>query len=450
MGWDKDDSVRTRLAIRIHAILEHYFPERRLFLKSDTDTRFIRLKSGTQLIAFAGSAAIVAWAIVATAILLMDSIGSGNFREQAKRDQRTYEARLNVLSAQRDTRAEEALAAQERFNAALDQISIMQSELLASETRRRELETGVDVIQNTLRQTMKDREAARDRLLALESQTQAASALAAANPSGLDPSNFLADALAETARERDQVIAEAQDALIRADEMALQIALMEEQNDQIFRQLEEAMSVSVTPLDKMFRAAGLPTERIIEQVRRGYSGQGGPLTPLSFSTRGEDASADTMRANRILSQLDQLNLYRIAAQKAPFATPVKSAFRFTSDYGYRRDPKTGGRRMHSGVDFASGLGTPIYATADGVVVQAGWASAYGRLIKIKHEFGIETRYAHLSKVRVKVGQRVSRGERIGDMGASGRVTGVHLHYEVRVGDKAVNPMTYIKAANDVF
>lgn len=450
MGWDKDDSVRTRLAIRIHAILEHYFPERRLFLKSDTDTRFIRLKSGTQLIAFAGSAAIVAWAIVATAILLMDSIGSGNFREQAKRDQRTYEARLNVLSAQRDTRAEEALAAQARFNAALDQISIMQSELLASETRRRELETGVDVIQNTLRQTMKDREAARDQLLALESQTQAASALAAANPSGLDPSNFLADALAETARERDQVIAEAQDALIRADEMALQIALMEEQNDQIFRQLEEAMSVSVTPLDKMFRAAGLPTERIIEQVRRGYSGQGGPLTPLSFSTRGEDASADTMRANRILSQLDQLNLYRIAAQKAPFATPVKSAFRFTSDYGYRRDPKTGGRRMHGGVDFAAGLGTPIYATADGVVVHAGWSSGYGRLVKIQHEFGIETRYAHQSKVRVKVGQRVSRGERIGDMGASGRVTGVHLHYEVRVGDKAVNPMTYIKAANDVF
>ncbi len=159
--------MRTRLAIRIHAILEHYFPERRLFLKSDTDTRFIRLKSGTQVLAFAGSAAIIAWAIVATAILLMDSIGSGNFREQAKRDQRTYEARLNVLSGQRDARAEEALAAQERFNAALDQISVMQSELLSSETRRRELETGIEVIQSTLRQTMQDREAARAQVAAL-------------------------------------------------------------------------------------------------------------------------------------------------------------------------------------------------------------------------------------------------------------------------------------------
>ncbi|MEC7669814.1 MAG: M23 family metallopeptidase, partial [Pseudomonadota bacterium] len=95
-------------------------------------------------------------------------------------------------------------------------------------------------------------------------------------------------------------------------------------------------------------------------------------------------------------------------------------------------------------------GTPIYSTADGVVVHAGWQSGYGRLVKIQHEFGIETRYAHLSKIRVNVGQRVSRGERIGDMGNTGRSTGTHLHYEVRVGGEAVNPMTFIKAANNVF
>jgi murein DD-endopeptidase MepM/ murein hydrolase activator NlpD len=232
--------------------------------------------------------------------------------------------------------------------------------------------------------------------------------------------------------------------------MEQRIALMQDQNDAIFRQLEEAMTVSVAPLDKMFRDAGMPTDRILETVRRGYSGQGGPMTPLSFTTRGEETSPDTLRANRLLNQMDRLNLYRIAAEKAPFATPVKSSFRFTSSFGYRRDPKTGGRRMHSGVDFAAGMGTPLYSTADGVVIHAGWQSGYGRLVKIQHEFGIETRYAHMSRIRVKVGQRVSRGQRIGDMGASGRVTGVHLHYEVRVGGKAVNPMIYIKAANDVF
>ena len=440
--------LRTRLAIKIHALLETYFPERRVFLKSDSDTRFIRLRPATQLIAFAGSSFVVAWAIVATAILLMDSIGAGNFREQAKRDQRTYQARLNDLAGQRDSRAEEALAAQERFNAALEQISVMQSELLASETRRRELETGIEVIQTTLRDTMQEREDARTQLATLEEQGEGGTALAAAT--GGAPMDFVAEALAKTAAERDRVVEDAQTALLAADEMATQIALMQEQNDQIFRQLEEAMTVSVAPLDKMFRAAGMPTDRIIEEVRRGYSGQGGPLTPLSFSTRGQEPSPDTLRANRILNQMARLTLYRIAAQKAPFATPVKDAFRFTSSFGFRRDPKTGGRRMHKGVDFAASLGTPLYATADGVVTHAGWQSGYGRLVKIQHEFGIETRYAHLSKLRVKVGQKVSRGDRIGDMGASGRVTGVHLHYEVRVGGKAVNPMIYIKAANDVF
>ncbi len=443
--------MRTRLEQKINAKLERMFPERRVFLKSDTDTRFIRVRPMMQLVAFTGSAMLVAWAIVATAIILMDSIGSGNFREQAKRDQRNYQARLNEISSQRDSRAVEALAAQNRFNAALAQISVMQSELLNSETHRHELETGIEVIQLTLRGTMKDREIARGQVAELQSQVDSGEeGKSFAFAGGGAPMDFVAEALAKTAAERDQVVRDAQDALLQAEDMAQQIATMKDQNNQIFRQLEEAMTVSVAPLAKMFRAAGMPTERIIEQVRRCYSGQGGPLTPLSFSTRGGEASADALRANKLLNQMDRLNLYRIAAQKAPFANPVKAAFRFTSKFGPRRDPKTGGRRMHKGVDFAAANGTPLYATADGVVTHAGWSSGYGRLVKIQHEFGIETRYAHMSKLRAKVGQRVSRGDRIGDMGASGRVTGVHLHYEVRVGSKAVNPMIYIKAANDVF
>ncbi|WP_196780455.1 M23 family metallopeptidase [Roseovarius gahaiensis] len=439
--------MRTILAIRAHALLERYFPERRVFLKSDTDTRFIRLRPMSQIIGFVGASAIMAWAIIATSILLMDSIGSGNFREQAKRDQRTYEARLNALASERDSRAAEARAAQERFNSALEQISAMQSELLASETRRREMETGIEVIQTTLRRTMKERESARDEAqklaLALDSQgmTTGDNAATTSDDSTLD---FLAAALADTATERDQITENAQNALLQADEMAAQIRYLEDRNEQIFSQLEEAMTISVEPLDKMFRAAGLNTDSLLDEVRRGYSGQGGPLMPLSFSTRGEEPSADALRANRILNQMDRLNLYRIAAQKAPFAVPLKGSFRYTSGYGMRWG------RMHKGTDFAAPHGTPIYATADGVVIHAGWQSGYGRMVKIQHEFGIETRYAHNSKLFVKKGERVSRGQKIAAMGNTGRSTGTHLHYEVRVGGKAVNPMTYIKAAKDVF
>lgn len=442
--------MRTRLAIKIHAVMERYFPERRLFLKSETDTRFIRLRPSTQLFAYMGASVVVAWAIVATAILLMDSIGSGNFREQAKRDQRTYQERLNAMSAERDIRAEEALAAQQRFNAALTQISNMQSELLASETRRHELETGIDVIQTTLRGTMKDRQSIAQALTILQEQTKEGSAEQVAAATAPASMNFMADALAQTALERDEIRANAQSALNQTASLEHEIKLMREQNDQIFRQIEEAMTISVEPLNKMFKSAGMPTDQIIEQVRRGYSGQGGPLTPLSFSTRGEEPSADELRANRLLDQMDQLNMYRIAAEQAPFASPVHSAVRYTSGYGYRRDPKTGGRRMHNGSDFAGSYGTDIYSTADGVVTHAGWLSGFGKLVKIQHAFGIETRYAHLSNIRVREGQRVSRGDHIGDMGSTGRSTGTHLHYEVRVHGNPVNPMIYIKAARNVF
>lgn len=445
--------MRTRLAIRIHAILERWFPEKRLFLRSNTETRFIRLRPHTQILAFGGSALIVAWAIVATAIVLMDSIGAGNFREQAKRDQRMYEERLNVLSHERDVRATEAVAAQERFNSALQQISVMQSQLLASENSRRELETGVEVIQSTLRRTMKERDSARDQVAALKDEAavqQTGGALANAGPAVEGTVDMLTAALADTAIERDQIELNANEAFEHAHEMQAKIKLMEDQNDQIFRQLEDAMTISVKPLDKMFRTAGMNPDSLLDQVRRNYAGQGGPLNPITVSTKGAVPSSDTERANRLLDQMDKLNLYRIAAEAAPFAIPVKSSFRYSSGFGYRRDPKTGGRRMHKGSDFAAPVGTPIYSTAEGVVTHAGWSSGYGRLIKIQHKFGIETRYAHLSKIRVKVGQRVSRGDRIGDMGSSGRSTGSHLHYEVRIGGKAVNPMTYIKAAKNVF
>nr|WP_221235607.1 M23 family metallopeptidase [Sagittula marina] len=432
------------MAIKTHAILERFFPERRLFLRSDTDTRFIRLKSGTQAVAFTGAVLVVSWTTIATAILLMDSIGAGNFREQAKREQITYQQRLNALSGERDSRAAEALAAQNRFNAALKQISSMQTELLNSETRRRELETGIDVIQATLRETMKDRENFSDQLTNLQDQIEGGDVEVAGGAQDDSTMDILSDALARTAAERDQVVADAQASLIRAAEMQAEIEQMQDKNDTIFRQLEDAMTVSVKPLDKMFEKAGMDPDTILNQVRKGYSGQGGPMAPLSFSTRGDEPSADTLRANRILNQMDRLNLYRIAAQKAPFASPLKDPFRFTSGFGRRWG------RLHAGTDFAAPHGTPIYATADGVVVHAGWSSGYGRLVKIQHEFGIETRYAHQSKIRVKVGQRVSRGQRIGDMGNTGRSTGTHLHYEVRVGGNPVNPMTYIKAANDVF
>jgi murein DD-endopeptidase MepM/ murein hydrolase activator NlpD len=123
---------------------------------------------------------------------------------------------------------------------------------------------------------------------------------------------------------------------------------------------------------------------------------------------------------------------------------LKTAFRYTSGFGIRWG------RLHAGVDLAGDYGSPIYTTADGVVTHAGWESGYGNLVEVKHDFGLSTRYGHMSAVRVTVGQRVSRGDRIGDMGNTGHSTGTHVHYEIRVNGNPVNPMTFIKAGNNVF
>ncbi len=440
--------MRTRPSDRIHSFFERWFPEQRLFLRSESEqTRFIRLRPGTQALVLFGSAATIAWAILASSVLLMESIGAGNAREQAQRDQALYEERLNALSLARESAEVEALAAHERFNAALNQISDMQSQLLTSEDRRRELETGIGVIQSTLRRTMKERDGARGEVeqavAILEGRAEAEAernSLAEVDTTVA----FLNEALERTAEERDSMFARAELALEEAEEARFERDMILDRNDRIFTQLEEALTVSVAPLEKMFTKAGLPPSRLLDTVKRGYSGQGGPLTPITFSTKGMEPTADESRANSLLKGLDRMNLYRIAAEKAPFAMPLKSSFRFTSGFG----PRWG--RMHNGTDFAAGHGTPIYSTADGVVVKAGWHSGFGRMVKIRHEFGIETWYAHMSKLRVSEGQRVSKGQRIGDMGNTGRSTGTHLHYEVRVNGTAVNPMNFIKAAKDVF
>ena len=439
--------MTTRLSSRLHALLERKLPEQRLFLRSDEGTRFIRLKSGTQAMILGGSALLVAWTIVASAILMMDSIGAKDGREAARTAQSAYEARIERLARERDARAEEAAAAQERFAVALEQVSAMQSALLDSEQRRRELETGIGVIQTTLRRTMSERDTALASVQPGAAETAAAQGLRANDvTASLD---FLSAALERTAAERDAMEGSAEAAKAEAADIAYEMRLLEERHDEIFAQLEEAVTVSMEPLDNMFSSAGLDPDDLLSQVRRGYSGQGGPLgqlMPATVSSRGAALRGDggAESAARILEGLDRMNMYRIAVEKTPLAFPLKTACRYTSGYGRRWG------RMHEGIDLAGAMGSPIYVTADGTVTHAGWENGYGNMVEVRHDFGMTTRYGHLSGIDVSVGQKVSRGDKIGAMGNTGRSTGTHLHYEIRQGGSATNPMTFIKAGSNVF
>jgi murein DD-endopeptidase MepM/ murein hydrolase activator NlpD len=146
-------------------------------------------------------------------------------------------------------------------------------------------------------------------------------------------------------------------------------------------------------------------------------------------------------------KLDQLQDGVIAV---PSDKPVKTKVEFTSGFGVRSDPFRRASAMHPGIDLAGDHGDPIYATADGTVLRAGWNSGgYGNLVEIDHGRGITTRYGHMSAILVRSGQHVTRGQQIGRMGSTGRSTGDHLHYEVRIDGRAVNPIPFMKSTDYV-
>ena len=126
----------------------------------------------------------------------------------------------------------------------------------------------------------------------------------------------------------------------------------------------------------------------------------------------------------------------------PSLMPVEGVH-LSSDYGMRVHPVLGGRRQHKGVDLAGPIGTPIHAAADGVVSRADWFSSYGLYVSLEHGGALQTRYGHMSRLNVAAGQRVHKGDVIGYIGTTGRSTGPHLHYEVRVAGAAVNPIPYM-------
>ncbi|HVG10947.1 MAG TPA: M23 family metallopeptidase [Thermoanaerobaculia bacterium] len=127
--------------------------------------------------------------------------------------------------------------------------------------------------------------------------------------------------------------------------------------------------------------------------------------------------------------------------QTPAITPVKGIL--TSGFGYRNDPVTHGHGDHQGVDIAAAPGQPVRASADGIVMRAGMIGGLGKAIYLAHGYGVTTRYGHMSKVEVRPGQRVKRGDIIGRVGNTGRSTGYHLHYEVRQDGQPVNPLVYI-------
>ncbi len=224
------------------------------------------------------------------------------------------------------------------------------------------------------------------------------------------------------------------------------------------RELEQVIArtgVAATPLEKAARAERVQAEQLHEKYGRIEAsakggkeraiggGRGGPLLP-------ERSSVLKNQETELYYNLRRMMVLNDVVNALPLAEPLRhNSYRQTSSFGSRVDPFKGRTAFHSGLDLAGVQNAKVYATNDGKVAFAGWKSAYGNMVDIKHPYGISTRYGHLARVLVQPDQYVKKGQVIGIQGSTGRSTGYHLHYEVRLNGTPVNPKKFLKEGDDV-
>ncbi len=450
-------------------------PERRLTIRTGDHVRHVSLAPRNQILAVAAVLGLLGWTGYATVTNVVtgaerdalaarvaafesgaaDAVAEAGARHEARlaalRD--NARSRIDQLAAERDEAQVKAEETRGRLAVLTRELDRRQSRLMKAADAEAELSLALESLRAKLSEAVVARDVAERSQTAL--QREAEELRRASQAAGAEEGEWTAAiaevtrALEETARQRDAA-AMMQAALAdRLETMESDRRRADEARGRLFAQLEDAVQAGIGGLETVFVKTGLDVDRIVSEIRRDYSGEGGPFIAVDEGAAPQLASADAVRVGSLMGGLERAGLMQIAAAKLPLAIPVKTAFRYTSGFGVRRDPMNGRSRMHSGTDFAARPGTPIHATAEGVVTFAGWQSGYGRVVKVRHAFGFETVYAHMSAARVKVGDRVARDDRIGDMGNTGRSTGTHLHYEVRLNGKPVNPMKYIEAARNV-
>jgi murein DD-endopeptidase MepM/ murein hydrolase activator NlpD len=229
----------------------------------------------------------------------------------------------------------------------------------------------------------------------------------------------------------------------RADKLfvAINQSLRSIENEQLTRitKLADAAYENADAIAEAFRAADLPVD---SDFGKDETDVGGPLIPLDSATMFDS------KVKELDEALDTLDHLKQEARRLPLANPAPG-HAVTSPFGVRTDPILRTAALHSGMDFRAPVGMAAKVTAPGVVTRAGWAGGYGRMVEVDHGNGFSTRYGHLSKILVSVGQKLAAGDEVGETGSSGRSTGPHLHYEVRYNGEAVNPLRFLTVGKKV-
>lgn len=218
-----------------------------------------------------------------------------------------------------------------------------------------------------------------------------------------------------------------------------ELTAMRASQERLVENLFERSKKGVANLERVVAMTGLDIDRMI-----GTKGRGGPSTEVKYT----DDETLNERVADLRRRLERWQSLQSAVKNLPLVAPLKE-YRITSSYGGRRDPFTGRWSSHNGIDMHQPAGTPILATGPGIAVFTGWSGGYGWMVEIDHGMGVRTRYAHMQSIAAQKGQKVEAGAKIGLVGSSGRSSGPHLHYEILIDGKAVDPTNFLTAGRYV-
>ncbi|RUM99581.1 M23 family metallopeptidase [Pseudaminobacter arsenicus] len=389
--------------------------------------------------AFIGSAlaAVAMGYLLATSYLVLrdDLIGATTARQA--RMQQAYEDRISALRAQVDRITSRQLLDQQLVETKVGELLQRQSQLTMRHGRLGPLLDRAEAASTNLPASaptpMEKPEIRASLGLDIPNAPVPELAYASTSGSAADPFAFLSAQKAD----RPAVPSSAD----QADRLfvAINQSLRSIENEQMERITSLAQNAYETAdaISEALETAGLSVDVDIDK-----DAMGGPLIAV------DNPTAFDTKVRELDEALDMLDKMKKETSRLPLANPAPGRS-ISSTFGVRKDPLLGTPALHSGMDFRLPAGSAARATAAGTVVKAGWNGGYGRMVEIDHGGGFATRYAHLSKIEVKEGQKIGKGEVVGRAGSSGRSTGPHLHYEVRHNGTAVNPVRFLKLGRQV-
>ncbi|PHS27759.1 MAG: peptidase M23 [Robiginitomaculum sp.] len=401
-----------RVLERAREVLEHIFPERQIYHRSNGEVRYLSLSTRIQIIASGAAIIAVLWFGYATASVFL----SGHLLSSQSRQ--AFASRMHFQRLVAEARAKEASTQ-----------ALLDNRTTAFTTAANDIERRLDTLKLLLDQTDNS---ALDTLLP--------------GPNGVSKLVMNAASEDQTPRQSRTLTEVKQVDLKSIKDPIERLAWLHDKESRILRTAEERAEARIEGMQAVLSMTGLSLDDIISQDN---SKIGGPLIALNESQLfGEALSLDknfTRRVARLTGRVAKAEQLEDMLRDVPLREPLLVEHRKTSGFGTRIDPITHRAAHHSGQDFGAFRLAPITATADGTVTYAGWRTGYGRLVEIDHGFGFKTRYAHMAKIKVKRGQKVTFGQQVGSMGTSGRSTGVHLHYEVWFKGKPYDPQKFLKA-----